>query len=161
MTGVRITTVAVEKLEVLNATNVRVCVCIFAFFIRHAIRIFPGPWYSFICSPFEIPYFYTLSRIRYIFGKKFVKIKTVFWFSLQFWSEIFLILRRIQHETVINKHMSSCKEGYLLFLSHISETKIFLGRFFRKILNIKFHEIHTVPAELFHADRSDVQKWRG
>jgi hypothetical protein len=43
-----------------------------------------------------------------IFGKK-LNIKFVFGFSLQLLSKIFLILRRIQLDTVINVRRSSCK----------------------------------------------------
>jgi hypothetical protein len=45
-----------------------------------------------------------------IFGKKnLLNIKQVILFSLQLLSEIFLILRRIQRDTIINVHKFSCK----------------------------------------------------
>ena len=44
-----------------------------------------------------------------IFGKRLLNTKCVFLLSLQILSEIFLILRRIQRDTVINVYRSSCK----------------------------------------------------
>jgi hypothetical protein len=44
-----------------------------------------------------------------IFGKKVTEQKCVFWCSLQYLPEIFLILRRIQRDIIINVHRSSCK----------------------------------------------------
>jgi hypothetical protein len=43
-----------------------------------------------------------------IFGKMLLNIKYMFLYSLQLLSEIFLILRRIQRDTFINTHRSSC-----------------------------------------------------
>jgi hypothetical protein len=40
---------------------------------------------------------------------KLLNIKCVFWLYLQIFSETFLILRRIQRDTVVNVHMCSCK----------------------------------------------------
>jgi len=58
-----------------------------------------------------LPYFSTLFHKRQDFGgkKNLVKIKYVFWISLQFFSESSLILRRIRRDTVMNVHRSSCK----------------------------------------------------
>ena len=44
-----------------------------------------------------------------IFGKTFLNIKCVFWFSLQFLSETFLVLIRIQRYTIMTLHRSSSK----------------------------------------------------
>jgi hypothetical protein len=49
-----------------------------------------------------------------IFRKMLLNIKCVFLFPLQLLSEIFLILRRIQRDVIINVHTSSCKVPLLL-----------------------------------------------
>jgi len=55
-------------------------------------------------------FFCTLSHKRKDFRKKkILDIKCVFWFSVQRLSEIFLILRKIQRDTIIYVHRSSCK----------------------------------------------------
>jgi hypothetical protein len=41
--------------------------------------------------------------------KKLQKIKCAFSFSMQFFSETFLVTRRIQREIIINVHRSACK----------------------------------------------------
>jgi hypothetical protein len=48
------------------------------------------------------------------FGKKLLKMKCVFWFSLRLLPETFLILRSIQRDIIINAHESSCKVWPLL-----------------------------------------------
>jgi len=72
-----------------------------------------------------------------IFGKRLLKIKCVFLFSLKFWSQTFLILRIIEPNIIINVRGSSCK--YPLFMSDFLN----LG-FFRKVFEkhsyIKFHK---------------------
>jgi hypothetical protein len=69
-------------------------------------------------------------------GKKSSNIKCVFWITLQFLSETFLILRRIQRDIIINCIDLHVK--YPLFQSDFNETWIFATDF-RKILDIKFH----------------------
>ena len=49
-----------------------------------------------------------------IFGKKLLNKKCVFCFTLQLWSETFLILRIIQQDIIINVHRSSCKVPVIL-----------------------------------------------
>jgi hypothetical protein len=62
--------------------------------------------------------------------KKFLDTKYVFWLSLQFLSETFLILRRIQRDIKMYKGLH-VKDP--LFLSDVNETWIF-STDFRKIL---------------------------
>jgi hypothetical protein len=77
---------------------------------KHICRIILSP-----VACLALPYFSTLSHKSYDFrGKKSVNIKCVFWFSLQLLSEIFLILRKIQRDIVINVHRSSCKASLIL-----------------------------------------------
>jgi hypothetical protein len=56
-----------------------------------------------------LPYFSTLSHKRYDFRKKLLNIKCVFWFYLQLLFEIFIILRGIHRDGIINVHRSLCK----------------------------------------------------
>ena len=81
-----------------------------------------------------VPCFSTLSHKRHDFrGKKILKIKCVFWFTLQHLFETFLILRRTERYVImhIGFHVK-----YLLFLSHVNKTWIFsIG--FQKILKYK------------------------
>jgi hypothetical protein len=69
-------------------------------------------------------------------GKSVNEHKMCVLFSLQLLSEILLILRRIQRDTIIGQHRSSCKVP--IIFSDINETSIFCTDY-RKILN-KFHE---------------------
>jgi hypothetical protein len=62
---------------------------------------------SSVASP-TLQYFPTLSHKVTTFGKSYRNMKCVFWFSLQLLSEIFLILRIIPRDIVINVYRSSC-----------------------------------------------------
>jgi hypothetical protein len=98
-----------------------------------------------------VVYFSTLSQNGTIFGKKLLKIKCVFWFSLQLLCETFLILRRIQRDIIINVHKSSCEVP--LLLSHVNDSWILSTDFRKKYSDIKFHENRSskspvVPCEL-------------
>ena len=98
---VRVTMVAVEKQYYIFW----VCVCSLSYPELKSqepycivVRGFSG------CTIFS-----TLSHRLYDFRKRLLNIKCVFWFSLQLLSETFLILRRIQRDTVINVYTSSCR----------------------------------------------------
>jgi hypothetical protein len=86
------------------------------------------------------------------FGKKLLNIKCVFRFYLQILSEIFLILRRIQRDIIINVHMSSCKVP--LFLSDFNEAWIFSTEF-RKIdkYQISWKSVQWNPSCSMYIDR--------
>jgi hypothetical protein len=60
-----------------------------------------------------LQYFCILSHERHDFEKNIIGHK-MFRFSLQIVSEIFLILRRIQRDVIINVCMSSCKVSVIL-----------------------------------------------
>ena len=62
-----------------------------------------------------------------IFGKTLLNINYVFWFSLQLWSETFIILRRIQGHIIINVHQSS--SAVPLLLSDCNPTSMFYTHF--------------------------------
>ena len=76
--------------------SVYVCVCVcVALVIQHATRMRLITLSSVVCLP--VPYFPTLSHKWHLFRKKkLLHIKCVFWYYLQLFSEIFLIIRRIK-----------------------------------------------------------------
>jgi hypothetical protein len=84
------------------------------------------PWPVWLCYIF--PYYLINGTI---FGKKILRIKCPFWFSLQLLSETFLVIKRIQRDIIINVHRCSCKVP--LLLSDFNETWIFWTDF-REIL---------------------------
>ena len=56
------------------------------------------------------PNFFTVSHKQHDIQKNVTVHKMcVFWFPLQFLSETFLTLGKIQHDTIINLHKASCK----------------------------------------------------
>jgi UDP-N-acetylglucosamine:LPS N-acetylglucosamine transferase len=75
--------------------------CIIALFIQHANRIFSASYYSFIrCLSGSIIFFHFLIN-GMIFGNTLLNMKRVL-FPLQILFETFLILRKIQQDTIIN-----------------------------------------------------------
>jgi hypothetical protein len=62
-----------------------------------------------------------------IHRKNLLTIKCLFWFSLQFLSQTFPTLRRIQRDIIINAHRSSCK--VLIILVRFNQTWILLTDF--------------------------------
>ena len=84
------------------------------------------------------------------FEKMLRSVKCVFYFYLQLIFGIFLILKRIQRDIIIN--MKSLNVKYLLFLSHFNETN-FLDIISKKGHTSSLIEIRPVGAELFHADK--------
>jgi len=62
---------------------------------------------SVVCL--AVPYISTFLITGMICVKKILNIICVFLFSVQILSEIFLILRIIQKDIIINVHISSCK----------------------------------------------------
>ena len=73
-----------------------------------------APYCDVTCGPWGSTTFSTLCHKQYDFRKKkkFVKIRCVFWFSLQLLSEPFL--RRIHLDILINVKISSCKVPVIL-----------------------------------------------
>jgi hypothetical protein len=68
-------------------------------------------------------------------------------FSITFFSETFLLLRRIQRDAIINIHMSSYKVP-----CHVLTKLEFARQIVEKSSKIKFHKIRPMGAELFHTD---------
>jgi hypothetical protein len=88
---------------------------------------------------------------------KLMNIWYVFWFSLQFLCETFLIprikLREIRSKMYIGLHVK-----YQPFFSDFNETWNFLDRFSKNTQIYNFTKIQPVRAELFHADRQTGQR---
>ena len=91
-----------------------------------------------ICDLLRSTQFSALSYKRHDFREKLLNTKYMFWFSLQLLSENFFILRRNEWDMIKNVYLYSCKVPFILvgFLWNWD----FLGRFFEKYLNVKFHE---------------------
>jgi len=100
-----------------------------------------------------LPYCPTLSHKLYDIWAKVLKMKCVFWFSLQLLSEIFLTVRIIRRDITIKVHESSCKVGYPLFLSGFNETSIFSTDFRKNPQISNFVKIRPAGTELFQAVR--------
>jgi hypothetical protein len=82
-------------------------------------------------------YFYTLSHKRHDFHKKcFLNIKCVLTFSTTS-SEVLLILRRIQGNTIINLHRTLCTARYYC---QILIKLVFSRQMFENPSNVKRHE---------------------
>jgi len=96
------------------------------------------------------PYFSTLFHKQPDFPENVIEHKRVFRFSLQLWSETFLILRRIRRDMIKNVYWSSCKVPVILF--RLWWNLNFLGKFSKNIHIPNFIKIRPVGAELFHAD---------
>ena len=89
--------------------------------------------------------------------KKLLNTKCVFWYSLQFPSETFRILRRTERDIIKNVHWSPCKVAVIPvgFEWNLS----FLGRFFKSTQMSNVMKIRPVGAELFQMDgRTDMTK---
>jgi hypothetical protein len=84
-----------------------------------------------------------------IFRKKLLNVKYVFWFLLQLLSEIFLILRIIQQDIIINVHESSCEVP----VTHQILMILDFDRFIKNTQILNFIKIRPVGAKLFHVDR--------
>jgi hypothetical protein len=94
-----------------------------------------APYCIIICGSSDCTKFSTLSHRQNELQKNVLKMKYLLWFSLQSLSEIFLILRRIRRDVIINVHVASCKVP--LFLWDCNEIWI-LQTDLRKILKCQF-----------------------
>ena len=89
-----------------------------------------------------------------IFEKKKKSLnKNVFWFSLRFLSQTFLILGKITRHTVISVHMSSCKAPVILV--RFNETWVFGADFRKMIKTPHFIKIRPVGAQFFESGRKN------
>ena len=125
----------------------RVCVCSLS---CTAFKV-NTPYYTVICGLSGCAIFLHYLKNCTIFGRKLFNIKCVFWFSLQILYERFLILRRIQRDTIINIHRSSCKVPVILVRFRWNLN--FLDTCSKNIHNANLIKIRSVGAEVFYADR--------
>ena len=95
-----------------------------------------APYCDVICGPsVSSSFFDIISLTAQSWEKKLLKIKCLFWFSLQLLTRIFLI-RRIQWD-VINMKTLSCNRYFCRILMKL---EFFRQIFENKSLNIKFHK---------------------
>ena len=105
------------------------CVRILALVIRHANCNFPAPHYTVSCGLSDSTIFFHLPNKRNDFREKKNCHKNVFiLFYLQFFFETFLILRRIQRDTITNGHRSSCH----IFIKPTDFRRILKNKILRK-----------------------------
>jgi len=98
------------------------CVSIIAFVTRHANRIFSAPYYVICGLPRSTTYFHLISQTARL-KKKFTKNKMGVLNFLQFLTETFLILRRIERE--ILSYVYIClRVKYPFFLSDFNQILI-------------------------------------
>jgi len=103
-----------------------------------------------------VPYLSTLSHKRHDFReKKLLYIKCVFWVSLQFLSETFLILRGIQGDVIKNVYRSSSKVPVILVGPYPNLN--FLDIFSKKYSNIEFHENPSHGSRVVSCRQTDGQ----
>ena len=103
-----------------------------------------------------LQYFSTLARKRHDFlkKKKLSNIKCVFWFSLQFVSEICFILRRFQRDVTINIQTSSCKES--VTWSDFNEAWISWTDFLKKLkYQMSLKSVYWEPSCAMLRDKHD------
>ena len=128
--------IAVEKQQVLNMMSVRVLASLLCRIIL-----------SFVAC-LALACFSTLSHNCTIFLRDLLKIKCVFWFSLQLLPETFLIIRRIKRD-IVNSHNSPVPVIFVRFQWDLN----FFERFSKNPEISNFVIIHPVRAMLFHAER--------
>jgi len=117
--------------------------------IQHAQRMRRIILSSLACL--TVPYFSTLSHKRHDFRKIFLNIKCLFWFSLQLLSELFLILKRIRRDIIINAHRSSCYVA-TRYSYHILRKLALSGQIFEKY-PISWKSVRWEPRWSMRTDR--------
>jgi hypothetical protein len=104
----------------------------------------------------DLPGYYSIfpqfSHKRHDFRKMFLSANCLFWFSLQIFSEIFYVLRRIERDVIRSVSWSLCKvpAGFLRFWWNLH----FLNRVSKKISNIKisWRSVQWEPSSLMLTD---------
>ena len=94
---------------------------------QHASRI-----HHIICGPFGSIFPHYLINGA-IFGEKVLNITCVFWYSLQLWSEIFVIRRRIERHVIKNVPRFSCRVPVIIV--SCNEIGIFSTDFRKELKN--------------------------
>jgi hypothetical protein len=110
-----------------------VCIRVRACSLSYPACKLHAPYFNAICGPSGSMIFfrYCLINGAILEKKKLLNTKCVFWFSLQLLHKIFLILRRIYRDIVIN--VKNLHVKYLLFLSVFNETWILATDFRKKL----------------------------
>jgi len=131
-----------------------------ALVVRHAKRIRRVILSSVACL--AAPYFSTLSHKRHGFDKTLWNMKCVFWLSLRYLSEIFLILRVIQRDAIINVRSSSCQVPVIRVTNWMKID--FFWQIFEKCWNFRIYENMFRGSWVVPCGRSERQKdgqtWR-
>ena len=118
--------------------------------MRHTRRLWPAPLYNIFPN-------YLINGT--IFEKKLLNTKCVFWFSLQLFSETFLILRRTERDIIKNVYRALCKVSVIVV--HFNETWIFSTDFQKKypICQISWKSVQSEPSCSVRTDgRTDMTK---
>jgi hypothetical protein len=130
-----------------------VCVCILALVIWHENRM--TLLYRYLSgSTVFFPHYLINGTI--LWGKNLLKMKYMFSFSLQLFSETFLITRRVQPDIITNYHGYSCKVPVILVRFQFSLN--FLDRFSKNSQISDLIKIRPVRANLFDADRQTYRQ---
>jgi hypothetical protein len=144
---VRVSTVAVEKQQVLHILSVCLYSC-----LSYAACTAHAPYHLVICglSGSYHTFQHCIINGTIFWKKKLLSKKLVFWFPLQLLCETFHVLRRIQQDTIKNVNWSSCKVPIILVKIkwHLND----LNRYSKNTPISISMEIGPVTAQLFHAD---------
>jgi len=126
-----------------------------ALVIYHAIRMRCIILTSEACL--AVPYLSTISHKRYGFRENVTEHKMCVLIFSTILSQIFLVLRRIQRDIIINLNRSSCTVPVVL--ARLQRNLKFFDRLSGNTEIRNFKEIRQVGAELFHMDgETDVMK---
>jgi len=117
----------------------------FALDIQHAKSMRRIVLSSVACL--AVLYFFTLPQMAKFSGKKLLSIKCVFAFPLQLASKVFLILKNLQRDIIINLPRLSCRVPATLFRTEVN------SKYFQKNNQVtNFTKIRPAGVELFHSD---------
>ena len=125
--------------------------------IKHCVNIFSDKTGDVRGLSGSTIAFHIISQKTRLSEKRYWTQNVCFWFSLKFWSQIFLILRRPERDIIINVHTSSCKVLVILVRLHLNLT--FFGRFSKNYQISNVTKIRTMGAETVCTDgRTDMTK---
>ena len=123
--------------------------------------------YLYYCLSYPAPYCIISSLTclaepyfsYYIINDKLSKKRSVFWFSLQIFSEIFLTPRRIRRDIILKAWKSSCKVHFILW--YFKGTWVSSPDFRKKNTQVpNFMKIRPVAVVLFNVDGQIWRNWQ-
>ena len=115
-------------------------------------------YYIFICDLSGCTiFFHIISWMAQFPEKKLLNIKCLFWFHLQRLCEMFLILRRIEWDIVMNVRYIHLHVKYPLFWKILMKFE-FSWQIFKKYMNVKFHKNPSIWSWV-PCGRIDRQTW--